>query len=330
MRNPFCFCNFVLPALVVALFAIFSSTSNPWLMVILCLIVGIGIPASFCAMLDKEARQSGAVRAFLCCYLLFAAPMVAGTISNMMDCGEHGSWSILSCSCEDEYSGYRCRLPPLPAGMAEGYTISGAPKSKWNGLYELAGECNDKPAYQYGECVLFQPVDSSSWMVGSYSRLWDCESAGSLSSHGNGGWCSASPDGDGCAGLWQAYTDDCGEWCDAPSLTVTAWCSEENPCCAVDCGAHGTFDVGDACSCGCMDGYSGDRCQLPPLPAGMAANYTISGARRTYLNGAYVLAGECNGKPAYQLVAGGYVLFQPTFQAFWMVWTDVGLARCGP
>ena len=61
----------------------------------------------------------------------------------------------------------------------------------------------------------------------------------------------------------------------------------------------------------------------------MAASYTISGARRTYLNGQYALAGECNGKPAYQLAAGGYVLLQPNNRSYWIVGTSSRLADCG-
>ena len=101
--------------------------------------------------------------------------------------------------------------------------------------------------------------------------------------------------------------------------------SREAACCGIDCGARGT-PVGDteACECHCADGYVGDRCQLAPLPAGMAEAYTIAGAADSKYNGRYErLAGaECNGKPVYQLGGEGgnmYVLFQPTDTSFWAV-----------
>ena len=223
--------------------------------------------------------------------------------------------------------------------MADGYTISGAPRSQRNGRYTLlrGAECNSKPVYQMtaggysmsSSYVLFQPADRSYWMVGSSDRIADCDNRGWVSS--NGGWCSTSPDGAGCAGLWRANTGNCGgsSWCNAPTLAVTPWCSAANPCCGVDCGSHGTLDAGNACSCSCTDGYSGDRCQLPPLPAGMAEGYTVSGASASWRNGRYVLAGECNGKPAYATAPiRGYALFQPSNQSYWTIGMVQLLAEC--
>ena len=55
-------------------------------------------------------------------------------------------------------------------------------------------------------------------------------------------------------------------------------------------------------------------------------SYTISGASKR--NGEYVLAGECNSKPAYQLTAGGYVLFQPTYELGWWVGSSDRSTSC--
>ena len=85
----------------------------------------------------------------------------------------------------------------------------------------MAGECNGKPAYQssIGGYVLFQPDDESKWMVGPSTRLLDCAPNGWMRSNGNGGSCPATPDGAGCAGLWQEW--DGNGWQDAPALTVS-------------------------------------------------------------------------------------------------------------
>ena len=258
-----------------------------------------------------------------------------------VDCGSHGALSQAdaivigapcSCICSDNYLGDRCQLAPA-------YTISGATRPQLNGLYSrLSAECNDKPIHKMdgSEYILFQPTDRSNWMVGDTAD-WsggtpDCAPTGWITSSGNDGWCPTSPDGAGCAGLWREYTDDCGgsSWCDAPSLAVTRLCPEDNPCCNVDCGAHGNLDAGEPCSCSCTDGYSGDRCQMMPLPAGMAESYTISGAPRSQRNGRYLrLPSECNAKPVYQLEGTDYVLFQPTGRSHWMVGSSNRLADCG-
>ena len=77
------------------------------------------------------------------------------------------------------------------------------------------------------------------------------------------GSCIASPDGAGCVGLWTEEDYDKTQ----PSLTVTRWCPTENPCCGIDCGAHGTLLATDGsgaagCSCTCHDNYTGDHCEL--------------------------------------------------------------------
>ena len=41
-----------------------------------------------------------------------------------------------------------------------------------------------------------------------------------------------------------------------------------------------------------------------------------------------ILAGECNGKPAYQSSIGGFVLFQPTDRSSWMMGPSTRLLDC--
>ena len=144
-----------------------------------------------------------------------------------IDCGAHGSLAagdICTCGCSDGYSGDRCQIPPLPAGLAEAYIIEGAVQSSRNGRYDLAGECNGKPGYmnqQSGCKVLFQPTNHSDWMVSTGNHLDSCDNSGWIHSTGS---CAASPDGAGCAGLWKSVSGNCGSsWCDADALHVACW-----------------------------------------------------------------------------------------------------------
>jgi hypothetical protein len=263
-----------------------------------------------------------------------------------VDCGDHGSLGIGSCTCNDNFSGDRCDLcrcidgcpcPARPVSMAEAYIIAGAGDSKYDGRYERrAAKCSGKPVYQLGgqySYVLFQPTNQSYWIVGSSGHGTSCANDGYIRSNGNGGECPVSPDGGGCAGRWQEF--DGSAWQDAPAIVVDRWCPALNPCCGMDCGAHGDL-VGnstEACVCRCADGYSGDRCQLaplPPLPAGMAEAYIIAGAGDSKYDGRYERrAAKCSGKPVYQL--GGqysYVLFQPTNQSYWIVGSSGHSTSC--
>ena len=131
--------------------------------------------------------------------------------------------------------------------------------------------------------VLFQPTGHSNWMVGTSDRATDCADNGFIQSSGTGGVCPASPGGSGCEGRWQENTHDCGEgsiWCNVPSLAIEE-CPDDNPCCGIDCGEHGSLIRGGngagsgmaSCSCRCRDGYTGDRCALAALPVGMAEAY---------------------------------------------------------
>eukprot|EP01045_Picozoa_sp_COSAG04_P013341 COSAG04_NODE_942_length_9261_cov_7.725278_5_plen_1550_part_00 len=259
-----------------------------------------------------------------------------------IDCGAHGtlngnSAEACECRCADGYSGDRCQLAPAGTCMAEAYTVSGAADSKYDGRYErLAAECGGKPVYQLGGeggYVLFHPTDTSSWMVGYSGHITSCAHTGGwITSSGNGGVCPRSPDGGGCAGRWQEYDGDA--WQDAPPIVVDRWCPTDDPCCGIDCGAHGTL-VGsstEACECRCADGYSGDRCQLaplPPLPAGMAEAYIIAGAAESEYDGQYERrAEECSDTPVYQAGEYGYVLFQPTDRSFWMVGASDSSTSC--
>eukprot|EP01045_Picozoa_sp_COSAG04_P014502 COSAG04_NODE_1091_length_8331_cov_12.367954_1_plen_1314_part_00 len=249
-------------------------------------------------------------------------------------CGDYGVSNGPSCSCTDGFSGSRCDVcrcidgcpcPALPAEMAETYTIYGAAESKYDGQYErLSAECNGKPVYQLGGeggYVLFQPTDRSDWWVGNSDHSTSCEASGFISSSGNGGDCPLSPDGAGCEREWQETTGCDDDWCGAPGLAVST-CPAANPCCGVDCGAHGRVESA-GCACACSDGFVGDFCQL-------ATAYVISNATLDS-NGRYErLAGaECNGKPVYELGGeGGVVLFQPTDTSRWMVGSSDHSTSC--
>jgi hypothetical protein len=209
--------------------------------------------------------------------------------------------------------------------LAPAYVVSGAARSRYDGQYlRLEAECNDKPVYELGGSdgyVLFQPTDTSKWMVRQGGYDSSCDSSGFISSSGNGGSCEASPDGDGCADKWRENTHDCeagDAWCNNPSFAVST-CPVDEPCCGIDCGEHGTL-TGDGnteqCGCSCSGDFVGDLCQLAPA-------YVVSGAARSRYDGQYYrldLPAECNGKPVYELGgSGGYVLFQPTGEDYWMV-----------
>ena len=262
-----------------------------------------------------------------------------------VDCSGHGSWGFGGCHCVGGYKGERCDLTASPLlGMAEAYIVSGAVNERYNGRYvRLAAECNGKPVYQRqaalsGWYVLFQPTDTSNyWYVGTGEQATSCDASGYVTSAGAGGICPSSPDGSGCVGRWQELVRH--EWQNAPSLAVARWCPDDNPCCGIDCGEHGTLADGGraggmaSCGCRCTDGYTGDRCAMVPLPAGMAEAYIVSGAVDEQYNGRYVrLAAECNGKPVYQrqaALSGWYVLFQPTDTSnYWYVGNSEHATDC--
>lgn len=302
-----------------------------------------------------------------------------GTLSQV---GGVNGTTTCTCNCRDGFGGESCSLPPLQPGMAEAYTITGADFTEtnghsYNGRYERLGmECNGKPVYQLAErstdagygWVLHQEQDNtgkgySDWTV--ITPLFPnspipCVGAGEIWSFPGGGWCPEHPDGAGCAGRWmvmghcRAYRRtngamDCeNDWLPAPSLTIERWCPEDNPCCGMDCGAHGALVGGKAgmvsCICTCTGGYTGERCRIPPLQAGMAEAYIITGAQLIWAhyyvnnikdyNGRYErVDDECNGKPMYQHVGSpmygeGFVLFQPTNRTCWMV--SANDKRCQP
>jgi hypothetical protein len=225
--------------------------------------------------------------------------------------------------------------------MAEAYVVSGAAERWYDGRYDrLSYECHRKPVYRQqaglSGLVLFQPAVHSHWMVTTSEYATRCESSGIIRSNGNGGVCPASPDGSGCEGRWQEW--DGNEWQNEPSLAVERWCPDDNPCCGIDCGEHGTLVGGGngagsmrSCSCRCRDGYTGDRCAMGPLPVGMAEAYVVSGAADEKYDGRYDrLSYECSGKPVYRQVGGlsGYVLFQPTDTSKWVVSTSDQATSC--
>ena len=113
--------------------------------------------------------------------------------------------------------------------MPAAFHIAGAARSHYDGTYTrmATATCNGKPVYQLSGSegyVLFQPTEHSSWLVGSSKHATTCEDAGVIKSSGNGGHCTARPDGSGCAGKWKEFTNDCGgdSWCPSPSLSVAA------------------------------------------------------------------------------------------------------------
>ena len=129
---------------------------------------------------------------------------------------DHGSGAQCT-SCTDGFLGEYCQLAPA-------YIVSNSTQGSSNGRYERLAdaECNGKPVYQLGgyNYVLFQPTDTSYWLMGPSGRAADCLDTVFIRSNGDGGVCPLSPDGGGCVGRWQEY--DGNAWQDAPSLTVRA------------------------------------------------------------------------------------------------------------
>ena len=131
-----------------------------------------------------------------------------------------------------------------------------------------------------------------------------------------------------------------GHWCTAPSVAVLS-CSVGDPCCGVDCGAHGKLET-EQCGCGCFDGFSGRFCQL--APAWLVSGVSDSWSDASY-NGRYErLSMQCNDKPVYQRIHGmrgscvntfsgaatrcGPVLYQPTASQVWVLAPHTYAAQC--
>ena len=274
-----------------------------------------------------------------------------------ISCDTHGTMvgdgvsKRCGCHCTDGYSGNFCQLSPS-------YIVSGATDSTFNGRYdrittaaagrhsELVVECSGQPIYQRGGSdgpSLYQPLHGTFWMIGPPARTADCGLTGFLkSSSGSGGMCApttSAEDNAPCAGsTWQETR--AGAFISAPSVAVTT-CSPMEPCCGLECGAHGYSVRTDAgsqhgtaagqCGCSCTADYVGAFCQHPPA-------YILGGATLPLLNGRYSRlsypAVTCNGQPTFQLCGGdGLVLFQPSGQASgqpssWMVGDSTQLSSC--
>lgn len=222
--------------------------------------------------------------------------------------------------------------------------ITGGSDDRYNGRYErLSVECNEKPVYQLNRwndnIILYSKHtynrrESNQWYVGQL-RHGTCDTRlNFITSTGNGGVCSLSPDGSGCVGRWQEYGthgDYNGdpEWffveqrrplLNAPLLTVRSGCPADHPCCG--CGDHGSpiqaedSDGGISCSCRCAGGFAGEFCQWPPayvISGAYSGDVSSSASLQASLNGLYERVDtECNGKPVYELGGSdGWALFQP-------------------
>jgi hypothetical protein len=291
-----------------------------------------------------DDRQLAALRRG--CYLVLLL-MIICCHQIYLECGEHGGWGVGSCNCADGFGGDRC-------WAASAYAVSGATDDRYNGRYERLPpryDCTDlgpfgntwgwrAPSYvrlevegRHGyEYVLFS---TGSWAVGNRTKN-PAGCAGEKESIFLANWdpCK-TPDDSDCVGGWRQYRDHGGSNDRVPVSLVVSACLAEDLCCGVNCGAHGTLNSGSGISsesscCHCADGYTGERCelqQLPPLPAGMAEAYAISGAAFD-VNGVYErLAAECNGKPVYQ--RGDLVLFRPTNNGTsWVVGPSDNRASC--
>lgn len=214
---------------------------------------------------------------------------------------------------------------PCGPQLADSFKIDGSSFVPYNGHYtRTSAVCNSKPVYKQanGEHELFQPTGLTGWLIGNAGT--DCTPKGDLESSAG---CGATPDGAGCVGQWKEHWPGCtsGDWCDAPSLTVSA-CSADEPCCGLVCGAHGAVSTGTGaaaqCSCTCSDGYAGATCELAP-------SYEISGSTRHEYDGLYTRVDALsNGKPVFTRfhanTGGNFMLFQHPGEDSWGIANDAG------
>eukprot|EP01045_Picozoa_sp_COSAG04_P018756 COSAG04_NODE_1760_length_5665_cov_4.392203_3_plen_659_part_00 len=152
-----------------------------------------------------------------------------GYIQSSGDCGFDatrcaGTWlSTAGCSDGDDW----CPSPGLTVNTqcTDGcYTVRGAKLR--NGVYARLGtaRCNNRPVYQNiasaDAYVLFQPTDTSYWLVGSSEHATNCENIGWIQSVPG---CATRPDAAGCAGLWREYNGS--HWQPVSGLTLTHKCN---------------------------------------------------------------------------------------------------------
>jgi hypothetical protein len=92
------------------------------------------------------------------------------------------------------------------------------------GRYDRMGAsmgCNDKSIYKQssGGYYLFQPLGTSSWMVGNEGDMKECKNHGFADS--SRGSCGSNPAG--CNGHWVAWT---GTTTDYAECDADGWCLE--------------------------------------------------------------------------------------------------------
>jgi hypothetical protein len=176
-------------------------------------------------------------------------------------CGDHGSCSGGTCTCQGEYRGNRCQNDPCDTSddcstqhgtcVVSGDSHTCRCDGEWGGTTCQNDPCDtsDDCSTQHGTCRVSGTSHTcrcdGEW-GGTTCQRDPCDTSDDCSRHGT---CVVSGD---------SHTCRCnGEW--------GGTTCQNDPCdTSDDCSRHGTCAVsGDSHTCGCDDGYSGTTCATP-------------------------------------------------------------------
>ena len=229
-----------------------------------------------------------------------------------VDCGAHGDCTAnpvtkaTVCVCKDGYVGAKCDMQWLTRSIVSPEGGSVGTMMGFTSVTQCATECEKidtcrsftfggGQCYFKDKCVLASDPGNAGSSFKTAYRL--CSADGTLPKC-KAGFAGPKCDVETCTWL------KCGAkgTCDVGKVKCVcepgwggATCEEPSPCASIACGAHGTCVVGagNAVSCSCTDGYTGETCNVQWITRSLVTNEGGSVGEAMPLKSVSLCAAEC-------------------------------------